>query len=236
MKICTIIYTYPPYSFGGADIYVEKIIKELTRRGNSNFIITINPENKTTVSNDDNIKIYRFHPFNVSTFNRVGRQSFVKQGLWTLLDIYNPFSYLQIKQIIKKEAPDVVHIHTPVDATLSVFDAVKHLKLPLVFTLHDYLLLCRRMVLLHGFKRMCVAENINPLCRFYRGFCKKIVNGKIDIVIAPSRFILETFKQNGFFENCRFEILPYGIKLDGFSHIKNKQKKSFDILYVGSLR
>lgn len=60
------------------------------------------------------------------------------------------------------------------------------------------------------------------------------------MVIAPSQFILELFKKEGFFKNCKKSVLPYGIELEEFTNyyfkrIKVDNKDSFNVLYVGSL-
>lgn len=239
MKICMIIYAYSPHAFGGADIYTEKISKELVKRGNPTVIITVNPGRKYLVEDDGATTIYRFHPFNIATVHSIGRRSFVHQAIWTALDIYNHYSYIKIKKILEKEKPDVVHIHTPLDVTLSAFEAVKNLRLPLVFTLHDYLLLCRRVVLIHGSGEICSDKNINPLCKMYRKFCKIIVEDKIDIVIAPSQFVLDMYKSEGFFKHSKTIVLPHGVDLNNTPDFIEKEwrshKKSIDILYVGSL-
>lgn len=239
MKICRIIYAYSPYAFGGADIYTEKISKELVKRGNPTVVITINPRRKYLIEDNGTTTIYRFHPFNIATVHTIGRKSFVHQAIWTAFDIYNRYSYIKIKNILEKEKPDVVHMHTPLDVTLSAFEAVKNLRLPLVLTLHDYLLLCRRAVLVHGSGEICSDKNINPLCKMYRQFSKMIVEDKIDTVIAPSQFVLNKYKSEGFFKHSRTIVLPHGIDINNMPDFLEKEsrsrKRNIDILYVGSL-
>jgi len=236
MKICFITTTYSPAVLGGANVYVERVARGLSLNGNEVIVITIDHHESVPVKNEQNIKVYKFFPCNISTFSKIGKASFIQQGIWTLLDIYSPYSYMKIKNVLKREKPDVVHIHAPLDVTMSSFDAVKSLGMPLVFTLNDYLLLCRRIVLLHGFKIMCTNQNMHPLCKIYRFFSKKTVCNKPDVVIAPSNFVLELFKKNGFFKSCKSIILPYGIEIND-SYLSKKEKKSgnFNILYVGSL-
>lgn len=236
MKICRIVNGYSPYSFGGADMYAEITSRECAKRNNEEIIITINPLKGDTFEERNNIKIYRFYPLNISTIHSIGRKPFLKQCIWSALDIYSWYSYRKIINILKKEKPDIVHFHTPPDATLSAFDAVKSLSLPLVFALNDYLLLCRRAVLLHGSKKMCTNTNINPLCKVYRNFSRKIVDNKPDVVIAPSNFALEEFRRNGFFYNCKTVVLPRGIELNNY-HLprRDNHKQNFNLLYVGSL-
>lgn len=238
MKICRIISAYSPHSFGGADLYAEKISREIVKKGNPTVIITINPNRGDEYEEDKGTKIYRFHPFNVSTVHKIGKESILRQGVWTLLDIYSYYSYCKIKRILQNEKPDIVHLHTPVDLTLSAFSAVKSLGLPLVYTLHDYLLLCRRVVLLHANGGICTEKNINPFCRMYRQFSKNIVNKSVDLVISPSEFTLKLYKENGFFINTKAKVLPHGIDLSRFqdnSVTRNRKENTFNILYTGSL-
>ncbi|MCX5713853.1 MAG: glycosyltransferase family 4 protein [Candidatus Omnitrophica bacterium] len=240
MKICRIVSAYSPYSFGGADIYAEKISREIVKRGHPTVVVTINPYRKDTYEEDEGSKIYRFHPLNFSNVHKIGKQSILRQGAWTLLDIHNYYSYYKIRNILKNEKPDVVHLHTPLDVTLSSFYAIKSLGLPLVYTLHDYLLLCRRVVLLKGNGKICNEENINPLCKIYRKFGQVATNNKIDIVIAPSKFVLSAYKQNGFFKNCNTMVLPHGIDLDGEGNLNKSRNEDpeegiFNISYTGGL-
>jgi len=238
MKVCRIVYTYSPHLLGGADIHTEKIHKALSKTIASSVVITINPAKEDVVEERDGVKIYRFHPFNVSTLHKIGREGVLKQGIWTLLDIYSLYSYIKIKDILKKERPDVVHLHTPIDITLSAVAAVKGLNLPLVYTLHDYFLLCRRLCLLHGFERLCTDKDVNPLCKIYREFTKRITNRKIDTVIAPSQFVLDIHKRHGFFKDSKTVVLPHGIELSGIYNDKEPEpgkRRYTNILYTGAL-
>ncbi len=237
MKICKIIYTYAPYSIGGADIYAETVSKELLGRNHSVVIITISHLKEESITEEGNIKIYRIRPFNISTLYSIGSESFVKQGIWMLFDIYSLYSLSKIIKILKHEKPDVVHLHTPIDITLSVFTAIKKLKLPLVFSLHDYLLMCRRISLLHGNGKVCTPNNMHLLCKVYKKISKRIVNNIADIVLAPSKFIGDFYRGSGFFEKSKMVFLPHGIKINDLCCSRNINKKDteFTILYVGGL-
>lgn len=238
MKICRILKGYWPFPLGGADIYAGKISQELAKQGNEEVVISINPTKGDSIENFGKVKIYRFYPFNVSTFHSIGKESIIKKGMWTLLDIYSLYSYKKIKTILKKENPNVVHLHTPVDVTLSAVHAVKSLGLPLVYTLHDYFLMCRRFTLLHGNGKMCTERNLNPLCKFYRTTTKEIVKN-VDIIIAPSQFVLDIHTKHGFFKNSKTIVLPHGIEIDNFGNYnktnKTNDSKIINLLYVGSL-
>ena len=122
-------------------MYAENISKQLSDKGHEVIVIAAKPTfDKSlsyTVEERDGIKIYWFYPLNVSSFYNIAKKSPLMQGIWRLLDIWNIHSYYIVKKILTKEMPDVVHAHTPVGLSPSVFKAVKSLGIPLVFTLHD---------------------------------------------------------------------------------------------------
>lgn len=238
MKICIITNTFSSDLIGGSNIYTNTIVRELHNRNHEVFVIAASSDRKDSIKIDGTIKIYYFHPLNIATCSEIGEKSIAKQGLWTALDIYNHYSYAKIIKILKKENPDVVHLQTPLDITLSAFDAVKKMRLPLVFTAHDYLLLCRKVVLLHCTGEICTNENINEFCKLYRILAKKITDNKADVVIFPSRFISHMFTENGFFKKSKKTILPYPVQLNNINSHKNNThigKHGLNILYVGSL-
>ncbi len=239
MKICGITSVYSPYEFGGSSIYANNITLELSNRGYENVVITINPFNGERFEKEKNINIYRFHPFNLTTIQGIGRKSLLKQAIWSFLDVYSYYSYRMIRKVLIKEKPDVVHVHTPIDMTLSVFNAVKSLGLPLVFTLHDYLLLCRRVTLLHSSGKICTDKNINPLCKIYRKVVRTIVDDKVDIVTAPSQFALDILSDDGFFKKTKKVVVPHGVILGDADYCektkRDKGEKDLNFLYVGGL-
>lgn len=236
MKVCQIIYTYPPYITGGADIYARKISQELVKKGHEVVIITTKPFNgisslKASSYMDDEMKVYRFYPLNLFSWIYSGEKSMFSRAILNAIDIWNLHPYMVIKNILKKEKPDIVHIHTPVWISLSVFDAVKSLKIPSVFMVHDYLLLCRRTLLLNSKNEICYDPH--PFCKMYQSIARKIVKNKPDIVIAPSQFILDTLSENGFFKGSKRVKIPLGVAIE--SKKPKKEYEIIDILYMGSL-
>lgn len=238
MKICIITNTFSSDLTGGSNVYTNSIVRELQKRNHEIVVIAASPDREDSIKMHDAIKIHHFHPLNICTCSEIGEKSILKQGLWTILDIYNCYSYTKIIKILEKENPDVVHLHTPLDITLSAFDAVKKMKLPLVFTAHDYILLCRKVVLLHGSGEICTDENINKFCKLYRILTKKIIDNKTDVVIFPSQFISRIFTEKGFFKKSKKAILPYPVQLNNIKSYKTNtdtDNQSLNILYVGSL-
>jgi len=236
VKICTIIYSYSPYTCGGADVYAEQVSKHLAKRGHKSVVITTKPclnisSLKPSLEYVDGVKIYRFYPLNLYFLPRPSNSTLVK-GIWSLIDTWNPHPYHVVKQILAKEKPDVVHLHTPVSLSLSMFSAVKALKLPLIFTLHDYHLLCKRTFLLHGNGKLCTTPRL--ICKLYRKISRSIVDSKPDIVISPSQFALDMLVNEGFFHDSAKVVIPNGVEIPK-QPVKKLRNEYTNFLYLGSV-
>lgn len=239
MKICTLTYTYFPYNKGGADMYAENISKQLSDKGHEVIVIaakpTLDKSLSYTVEERDGIKIYWFYPLNVSSFYNIAKKSPLMQGIWRLLDIWNIHSYYIVKKILKKEMPDVVHAHTPIGLSPSVFKAVKSLGIPLVFTLHDYYSICPRITLLRSSDEICTKPNM--VCKAYLKLNRKLIGNKPDVVIGPSKFVMDMHVDNNLFNNSKKIILPHGIenKVMNSAIEPHTKGERIDMLYVGGL-
>jgi len=232
MKICFISNLYPPFVLGGAEISVKRTAEGLVKRGHDVLVITTSPNRKSLIEDINGVKVYRINPLNIYTMYNHQKQPEILKLIWHGIDLWNPHSYIVVKNILKKEMPDVVHVHNFKGLSLSVFSAVKRLNLPLIFTAHDYSLICPRANLLNGSGEICT--NPLKLCKAYVNIQKYMVNNKPDVVTAPSQFVIDKLKLKGLFEDVKTMKLPLGIELSG----EKAEKKSYDIidiLYVGAL-
>lgn len=230
MKICQITDLYPPYVIGGAEILVEAISNKLLEKGHEVTIITSAYE-KEVIETIDGLKIYRVKPMNLYPLYKFQEQSAVIRPIWHLFDLVNLISYKKIKSILIKENPDIVHIHNFKGLSPLIFKAVKDLKLPLVFTAHDYSLICLKTSLLKKNGEIC--EEGNSLCKSYNLIKKMIIADKPDVIISPSKFLIEKLKSHGLPNNIKTIVLPNAVKLNHSKINKNYDKVEF--LYVGSL-
>ena len=73
---------------------------------------------------------------------------------WKILQLpFNITSYRAVKKAIRNFSPDVVHVHNlHFAASPSVLYAAKHSKVPVVYTLHNYRLICPSAILFHNQK------------------------------------------------------------------------------------
>lgn len=231
MKICLISNLYPPYVIGGAEVIIEKIAIELVNSGNEVLVISTNPKGKKQVEERDGVKIYRINPLNFYNLYNYQEHSGITRAMWHGADLWNPDSYFSVINILKKENPDIVHIHHFKGLSASVFSAVKNINIPLVFTAHDCSLICPRTALLHANGEICTEKNV--LCSFYGKFQRFSINDKVDWFIAPSQFLIDELKSNGFFKDVKTSKIPLGVELN--DEMIPKGYETIDILFAGGL-
>jgi len=223
---------YPPYVLGGAELYVQHIAKKLSAEHEIS-IITTAPfgAGNASVSNlevEGKEAIYRFYPLNLySAYNYALKPIFIKP-IWHLFDVWNPHVYIFVKEVLKREMPEVVHVHNFKGMSASVFSAANDLGIPIIHTVHDYDLICPKTTMLTRTNASCVTPH--SLCRIYRWLSKRIA---LTTVIAPSDFMLKTLSSYGLFPDVPKIMLPLG--LEECEPVARVSTDTFDILYVGRL-
>jgi glycosyltransferase involved in cell wall biosynthesis len=66
------------------------------------------------------------------------------------ITLFNPFSYFSVIKAIKVFQPEVIHVHNwHFAASPSVFRAARKRKIPVIYTLHNFRLLCPSGILFH---------------------------------------------------------------------------------------
>ncbi|MFB2623802.1 glycosyltransferase family 4 protein [Methanothermobacter sp. KEPCO 2] len=232
MKICMISSLYPPIIFGGASGVAHLEAEELVRRGHEVSVITTSHDNNFYEERINGVRIYRIPPFNVYTFfdNFIEKELTIKKIIWQLIDRFNLFIQKHIIKILKKEKPDLIHIHNFTGFSPYVFRTVKSLKIPVIFTAHDYKIACPRATLLKGNNCVCNEERV--FCSFYRKF-NKLIACDPDIMISPSTFLMQILNDREIFDKSEKVILPNPLPLK-----PEKVKKDYEtikIMFAGEL-
>lgn len=233
MKICFVSSFYPPLVFGGAEIYVKRISEKLAQNGHEIIIITTDSKIsfKPSIEEKNGVKIYRIHPLNIyAIYNTISKPTIIKP-VWYGIDLLNLHSYIIIKNILKKEKPDIVHVHNFKGFSLA-FNAIRSLNMPFIFTMHDYFLECFKENLFRSDNTICQSPPL--LCRLYASIQCYLKNNKPDIVTAPSQFVIDKLKKGGFFHKVRTMKLPLGIEIENSKKIEKKYGK-INIIFVGRL-
>lgn len=232
MKICFISSFYPPFVMGGAEISVQRAAEALARKGHEVSVVTTSPNRKRYSEEINGVKVYRLGLTNIYPPHTWQEQSMIIKPIYHTINLWSPYSYVVVKNILKMELPDVVHVNNFSGLSLSVLSAIKSLNLPSIFTARDYSLICLKTNLLNSRGEIC--ENGSRMCRLYNKIQKYVVNNKLDMVITASQFVSNKLRENGLFENTKVVVLSNAIELYNLSSIE-KDYDTIDILYVGAL-
>lgn len=234
MKICLISNLYPPYVLGGAEVYVQRIAQRLAQE-HQVVVITQKPFSGlgslwAEVELKNKVKIYRFYPLNFYFTFYSNKAPGWMIPFWHLLNLWNSHPYYVIRGILKKENPDVVHSHITGGFSLSVYSAVKSLGYPHIHTCHGYALLSPWAALM---RRGKIISRFNFWDRQFMKITR-FFSRSVNLVSAPSQFVLDMHLKNQFFPDSKSVKLPIGIELDGSEKV-NKDYQTIDILYTGQL-
>jgi len=166
--------------------------------------------------------------------------------------IYSREASFKLKEMLSKFNPDIVHmnnIHSHL--TPSIINAIRSFSIPIVWTLHDYELICPSIHFLSNGK-VCEKCKIKKYYQCTINKCKKDslrasfvttiksyfhsflnIENNIDRFIAPSKFIKSKFNEFGWSENKIIFIRNF---LSDIPHeLPEKNSNADFILYFGGL-
>ncbi|MCX6779319.1 MAG: glycosyltransferase family 4 protein [Candidatus Magasanikbacteria bacterium] len=232
MKICLISNLYPPYNRGGAEQVVKNTVEGLIERGHQVVVVTSCPWGKTQNENLNNkLKIYRFFPWNFFFYgNDYKYPTWLRFG-WHILDVFNLHSYFVIKSILQKEKPDVVHTHNLKGLGFLIPLAIKKLKLFHVHTLHDVQLVEPSGIII-------TTKTKTPLYELFRHtyeiICRALFSSP-QVIISPSKFLLEFYEHRGFFKQSRKLVIPNPVLSKHQPILTKPQDHPFTFLYLGQI-
>ena len=183
---------YPDGS-GGAERYVSELASEL-RREHDVTVFTGSPGGSTVVTS----RRFRRLRADASIGDKVA---------WHLRDQWHPGVERELRQLVRRFKPDVVHSHEIQGLSAAVFTAIARAGVPHVHTAHDFNLLCVRTTMTvdgaacHG---RCL------VCRLQRAVRVRAALARLDWLIAPSAFVLERHLQALGFSRERASLIPQG--------------------------
>ncbi|MFA6416981.1 MAG: glycosyltransferase [Patescibacteria group bacterium] len=227
MKICLLNNLYKPYNRGGAENVAAAMIESYQGTGHEVFLITTRPNNLDLGENKDCRTFY----IN-SEFYNLNKKSKLVRLFWHFYNLRATKKYHALKKILQTEKPDLVISHNLMGLDFKIAQAIKELKIEHHHFLHDIQLLHPSGLIIYG------NENIvNSLSAKLYQKITRLFLGSPDLIISPSRWLLEEHLKRGFFKNSKTEIQ----KLENILNIKlsivaNTNHPPFKrLLFVGQL-
>lgn len=242
MKILLINrYGYPKY---GSETYLLNLRGLLKEKGHKVILFTTKDERNID-------KEYADYFINGINIDKLDTAPLLDKLLYTPKTIYSFEARRKIERLIMDTQPDIVHIQNIKRLiSPSILDSIKKFGIPIIYTLHDYHLVCPNYRLFSKGKlcedckddnyynavlKKCVRNSFSLSILAYIEQCVhsaiKIFEKNIDIFIAPSKFLRDKMIECGMGPG-RIIHIPNFVCLD---NRETKYEFSSYIVYIGRL-
>ena len=199
------------YRKGGAETYFFALAEGLKALGHEVAFFSMNhPNNEPS----------RWSKYFVSEKDYVGEISAFKKVQEASTLIYSFEAKRKFEALLEEFKPDIIHMNNVHrQLTLSILDApyLKKHHVPVVYTAHDYILLCPAYTMVNGRGEVCDACLDRHFMHATKNICVKGSRAKsalatmeaeflkfhhsydkIDLIIAPSKFMKSKLDEGGF--------------------------------------
>ena len=173
MKILQIVHSLLPHNNAGTEIYTYNLSKELSKRNDVSVFYRISDLKKSEYKLNYN----KFNGLDIFTINNTFRfcdcfERFYKNNAITE----------QFVSILDKIKPDIVHIQNLIFLSTTIITEIKKRSIPIVFTLHDYWLICPQWHFLKKDLSICKNNDISE--------CADCLADQLSVKKLPKRFYL----------------------------------------------
>ncbi|HEJ7991924.1 MAG: glycosyltransferase family 4 protein [Serratia liquefaciens] len=194
MKIVVVNTLYSPYKVGGAEVSVQFLAEELTKRGHEVTVFCLHNKKRIEKNVINGVNVFYFPLKNIYwPFSGQEKGKLIKL-IWHVIDMYNPIMKHLVRKELEKIKPHVVHTNNLSGFSVSVWDAVKKEKIKLVHTTRDYYLFHPNSTLFKSGSNVDVKSiGIKAL-----SLAKKIISRKVDAFVGISQYISKLHKSNNF--------------------------------------
>jgi len=223
---------YAPYSFGGATIVAEQLVKHLSDRWEI-VVVTCNTQQQ---SFDNSVLRYEHDGIPVYSITTKRHQKDPKD--YRGKEVAEVFG-----RILENIRADVVHFHSIQTLGCDLLLSCKKLGIPTVLTLHDAWWLCERQFMIKSDNTFCSQQVIDlPQCArctedaantYQHFFYFQDLLGSVDLLLAPSDFQRKFYKDN-LSGNIAVKVNKNGILLPkSFNHHSRKADGKIRMAYLG---
>ncbi len=254
MKILKVIHGYPPRYTAGSEVYSKILCHELARQGHEIIVFTreenaYKQEYEVCWETDPDCDAIRICLVNMPNGRDGYRHAHVDRAF---------------KQVLEDYSPDLVHIgHLNHLSTSLVIEAHKR-SIPLVFTLHDFWLMCPRGQFLQTVNSktlplypVCASQKDEKCAKhcYWRYFSSqedqedieywtrwvakrmdhiREISSFIDLYVAPSLYLLNRFKTDFGIPSEKIVYLDYGFHRERLEGRQRKSEDDFVFGYIGT--
>jgi len=208
---------------GGAEVYAQTVVEAQRARGHEVSLFGASPEREEDVRGLRVIRRPLYDPA------RLVLDAAARNALLEYLERFRP---------------EVVHVHNVFSVALELLEVLARAEVALVHTVHDFQLLCPNSWCVHGDGTPCPggagAKCFAHGCRqnypydawgvLLSGLRQRLVSGWDALALAPSSYLVERLRANGWRDVRR---LPYFIDFPALP--PGPARQPYELLYVGRL-
>jgi len=252
MKILKIIHGYPPLYNAGSEVYSQSICNELSK--NNDITIFTREESPyeqdfkiRTEKQNDNLTIHFVN-------KRIDKDNYKNKNIDR-----------KFAEIIQENKPDIAHIGHLNHLSTGIIDELKKQNIPIVFTLHDFWLMCPRGQFLQrnyenkDYYQLCEKQDdekcaLSCYNHYFSGQeidkqrdkeywtswintrmqeTKSIIE-KVDMFIAPSKYLMNRFVNDFEVPTSKIIYLDYGFPTHYLQPIEHKTTDTYTFGYIGT--
>lgn len=222
MKIMHLCTGYPISYNGGITNYVRSIAETQQELGMNVVVVGARDSQKEKLK----FKYIEYHDFYVKPFTLRAKKGY--------------FAYKKIEKIIKKEMPDLIHIHMILDVDRRLYKILQKYNIKYIVSLHDYNMLCPRIQMFRDGKPCeCVSNKckecayfieqtfvLNKICKMFK------LNKKIGKLNSPK--FLDIYNANKkLLENSKL-LLPVSERVKEI-YIKSAIYGNYQVVHIGNI-
>jgi glycosyltransferase involved in cell wall biosynthesis len=230
------------YKRGGAEAYMLSLSDFL--RDQDHQVIEFSMEHPENLKSD-------YSQYFVKNYELNKRESILKDIIKAGHLIYSFEAKRKLAKLIKKEKPDIVHLHNfYFQLTPSILSVIKKHNIPMVWTMHDYKLICPNYRLFtqdkvcekckvfkyyNCLKYKCIKDNrpmsfLAMIESYLHNWLLRSYN-KIDLYISPSKFLKSKVTEWGIDKNKVSQIYNF-INIENF---KPNYESGEGLVYFGRI-
>ena len=205
MKIVLISSLYGTHG-GGAGVIAERLAQGLLAEGHSVAVITTGHSREPSTVEMGGVRCISFLSPNLYRVQDKDLHPLWQRVIWQSIDVHNPLTKKRLLEILRTEAPDIIHIHKIRGLSGAVWTAsTSCLPGRVIQTCHDYESMSPDG-LLRGRIGAMALRGYWPI----RGYqlLRRNLSAGISFVTAPSLLLLSRIKDSGLFPRAIARVVP----------------------------
>lgn len=209
MKVMVVTNLFPPIDRGGSERVARLSAQAFARAGHDVVVLTAASFSGVRSlwprrTREDGLTIYRWFPLNLYFYERAAGQPAVWRLLWTVFDTVNIHSYVVARLILRRERPDLVISHNLKGLGYTLARACARGPRRYMHILHDVQLAYPTGILYPATYR---SKLKHWPARVYMALTRWMF-ARVPVVAAPSQWLLDFYRQLGFFQTAIMQVLP----------------------------